>query len=58
MMRGNNLLRNILLAFLFFFIGRLIVLQMGDFGYWAVGGLVIAFYIVWFFMRRGGKKES
>ena len=56
-MRSNNLLRNILLAFLFFFIGRVIVLQMGELGYWVVGGLVVVFYVVWYFWGRGRRRE-
>jgi len=57
-MKIKKLIRSILLAFLFFFIGRFIVLQMGEIGYWIVGGLVIAFYVVWYFWGRWSKNEN
>jgi hypothetical protein len=56
-MRNTNLLRNILLAFIFFFIGRFLIIQMGMTGYWVVGGLVVAFYVAWYLLgwRRRNK---
>jgi hypothetical protein len=51
-MNSDKLFKNVLLAFIFFFIGRFIVLQMGNVGYWIVAGLVIAFYVAWFILGR------
>jgi hypothetical protein len=51
-MNSENILVNILLAFIFFFIGRFIVLQMGNIGYWIIGGLVIVIYVAWYFQGK------
>ena len=51
-MGKQTLVRNIILAFVFFAIGRFIVLQMGDTGVWVIIGLVAAFYFGWWFIRR------
>ena len=51
-MQTQKLARNIVLAFVFFAIGRLIVMQMGNTGIWLVFGLVVIFYTAWWFFRR------
>ncbi len=51
-MGKSTLARNILLAFVFFFIGRFLVQQMGDTGFFVILGLVAAFYVSWWFLRR------
>ena len=56
-MKKTNYLRNIILAFLLFFIGQGIVSQLGDVGIWIIAGFVVIFYIVWWRSYRGGNKE-
>lgn len=51
-MKSKNLARNIILGFIFFFLGRFIVLQMGTIGVWIIIGLVIVFYVSWYFLRK------
>jgi len=46
-MKPPNYLRNILLAFLLFFIGQLLIQTLGTLGTWVILGGVILFYIVW-----------
>ena len=51
------IIKYLVLAFLFFALGRLIVIQMGSMGVWIVLLLVIAFYVVWWInYQRGGRK--
>jgi len=56
-MRNQNLVRNIILAFVFFFIGRVIVYQMGNTGIWIVFGLVAASYFGWWIFKRSDRKS-
>ena len=51
-MQKTTLVRNILLAFVFFFIGRYLVSQMGASGVIIILGLVAAFYLAWWFLRK------
>jgi hypothetical protein len=55
-MWNQKLLRNILLAFLFFAIGRVLVIQMGNNGVYIILGLVGAFYLGWWLLRRLDRK--
>ncbi len=54
-MGKSTLARNILLAFVFFFIGRYLVQQMGDAGLLVILGLVAAFYLGWWLLQRKQK---
>ena len=56
-MRNQNIARNILLGFLFFFIGRYIVSQMGDTGVWIIIGLVVIFYTGWWYFQRSDRNK-
>lgn len=51
-MRKSTLAGNIVLAFVFFFIGRYLVHQMGQTGFFIIIGLVAAFYLGWWFLQR------
>jgi 4-hydroxybenzoate polyprenyltransferase len=51
-MNKPSLLRNILLAFVLFFVGQFLVYQLGVAGSWLIVGGVVIFYAWWFFQRR------
>ncbi|GAB4578286.1 MAG: hypothetical protein Fur0022_10200 [Anaerolineales bacterium] len=50
-------LRNLIIVFLFFVIGRFLVVQLGANGSWIVIGGVIIFYIVWWNNYQQNKKK-
>ena len=52
------LIRNIVIALLFFAIGRFIVIQTQDLGRWLIFAGLIIFYAVWwvFYQRRKKRK--
>jgi Flp pilus assembly protein TadB len=54
-MNKTPYLRNILLAFLLFLVGQLLVYQLGVAGSWVIIGCVVIFYAWWFFQRRQKK---
>jgi hypothetical protein len=51
-MQKFTLIGNIVLAFVFFFIGRYLVQQMGQAGFLFILGLVAAFYLGWWYWRK------
>ena len=53
----SPILRNLILIFLFFTIGRFLVLQMGTNGSWIIIGGVIVFYVVWWNNYQRNKKK-
>jgi Flp pilus assembly protein TadB len=54
-MNKTPLLRNILLAFVLFFVGQLLVYQLGVAGSWVIIGGVVVFYAWWFIQRQRKK---
>lgn len=53
----STFLRNLLIVFVFFAIGRLLVLRMGGNGAWIIVGGVFVFYVVWWVNYRRNKKK-
>lgn len=51
-------IQSIIMALLFFAIGRFIAIQMDDTGRWMIYAALIIFYIVWWvsYQRRKGNK--
>ena len=49
--------RNLILIFIFFAIGRILVVQMGSDGSWIIIGGVIIFYAVWWNNYQRNKKK-
>ena len=56
-MKKNNFVTNILLAFVVFFVGQMIVNYFGYVGMWLIIVGVVIFYIVWFIMRKRAKRK-
>jgi hypothetical protein len=53
----SPILRNLILIFIFFAIGRILVLQMGANGSWIIIGGVIIFYVIWWNNYQRNKKK-
>jgi hypothetical protein len=49
--------RSILIALVFFVVGRWMVIQMGDNGIWAIIILLVLFYAGWWLFFRRGKRN-
>ena len=54
------LIKSLIIALIFFVLGRLIVIQMGTAGMWLTVGLVVVFYTAWWILyrRRTGKRNQ
>jgi len=52
------LIRTIVIALVFFAIGRFIVMQTQDLGRWIIFGGLIIFYAVWWIMYQNRKKRK
>jgi len=57
-MMKTNYLRNILLAFLLFFVGQFLIRYLGDYGTWLILGGVVIFYIVWWKRYQEDKNKN
>ena len=57
-MKKTNYLRNIILAFLLFFMGQLLIRYMGDYGTWLILGGVVIFYFVWWKRYQEDKNKD
>jgi hypothetical protein len=53
----SPIFRNLILIFIFFAIGRILVLQMGANGSWIIIGGVIIFYVIWWNNYQRNKKK-
>jgi hypothetical protein len=51
------IIKNIVIVFLFFALGRLMVVQMGTLGVWIVAALVIVFYAIWWVNYQRDKRS-
>jgi hypothetical protein len=49
--------RSILIAMVFFVLGRIIMLQMGSNGIWLIAVLLVVFYFGWWVLFRRGKNN-
>ena len=49
--------RSILFAMVFFVLGRIIILQMGNNGIWLIVFLLVVFYFGWWALFRRGKRK-
>ena len=52
------LIRTIVIALVFFAIGRFIVMQTQDLGRWIIFAGIIIFYAVWWIMYQNRKKKK
>jgi len=52
------IIQSITIALIFFALGRLLVLQMGNIGIWISVGLLIIFYLLWWRRYQRNKKNS
>ena len=52
------IVQSITIALIFFVVGRLMVIQMGDLAIWIVAGLLIVFYVVWWILYRRSKRKE
>ena len=52
------IIQSITIALIFFALGRLMVIQMGNLGIWIVAGLLIIFYVVWWIIYQRGKRKE
>ena len=57
-MKPPNYLRNIILAFVLFFIAQLLVRYLGNYGTWVIIGGVILYYVIWWRKYQAGKNKD
>jgi hypothetical protein len=55
--RLHPIVINIIIAFVFFAVGRLVVIQLGDIGIWIIVISVIVFYAIWWVRYQRSKRK-
>jgi hypothetical protein len=51
-------IRSVAIALIFFSLGRLLVIQLGNTGYWVIGILLGLFYVGWWVLFRRDRGEE